>query len=92
MPKFPTIQEPSQDPALNYDMLRSLKDTAELVTGQRTNGGARFARVFNEVIEPGMSNSKFRRSDIQEGDFWVNRLKKTLYFWDATSSFWIQLI
>lgn len=85
--KFPTIPEPTPDNT--YEVVRALKDTVELITGQRGSDAAVFVRVFNEDIEPGVSNSKYTHADIKRGDFWVKKSTGKIYVWDDRTKFWV---
>lgn len=72
---FPSIPDPQANTQSLYDVVRTMKQTIELLTGQ--SGTIAAARVTVANVPP---------TPLASGDLWVNAVDNNkLYVWDGTS-------
>jgi len=88
MSNWPTIEEPSADPSKQIGILQAMKQTLEMLTGQRKAPIAT-ARAYVEPIAPGAVNSPIPVQQLRKGDFWINTASSNkLNFWNDDLKSW----
>lgn len=85
MSKFPTIPDFSQDLEGVVTALRTVKQTLEIMAGQRQGEDFGAPSTF---VQPNTPNDALR-STYKIGDLWINTATNKLNYW--TGSFWKQL-
>lgn len=77
-PSYPSVPEPSDNNVL--DVLRTLKQTVELLTGQQKSKTFGAPRMFIQDTRPVQGD---------KGDLYINQTTKKLYYWSGTE--WVAL-
>jgi hypothetical protein len=89
--KWPTLPDPAPDPTGWQELLRSVKQILEMVTGQRGGAPTPIVRLYHTDVMPGAANSPVNLSDLQDGDVWINTASSNkLNFWDIKTRSWLQ--
>jgi hypothetical protein len=86
MSNLPTIPEFTNDLASIATALRAIKQSVEIIAGQRQGDSLGAPQMFVQENEPRVSRSvSFKR-----GDLWINTFTKRLHYW--TGQFWEELL
>lgn len=80
--KFPTIPEFARTPEEIATALRAVKQSVEMLTGQRQGESVGSPQVFVQAIQPNAAN----RGSLKTGDLWINTSTNKLNYW--TGSIW----
>lgn len=82
MSKFPTIPEFARTPEEISTALRAVKQSVEIMTGQRQGESYGAPQVFVKSTQPNAATN----GTLKIGDLWINTSANTLYYW--TGSIW----
>lgn len=90
MLKWPTIPDPTTDPASLPEPIRMMKNVLEMLTGQRPGAPVSLARVWRTEVTPGGNNSPIEIRDLQDNDLWIDTGNNNkLSFWHGRLKTWM---
>lgn len=90
MALWPTLPDPAPDPNSWQELLRSVKQMLEMVTGQRGGAPVAIMRMYRADVAPGAANSTISLRNLQDGDIWIDTSNSNkIHFWNVATMAWV---
>lgn len=88
--KWPTIPDPGTTTDSLFEPVRSLKMVVEMIVGIRGGAPARIPTVYRDYFQPGSSQSSVPKSQLKDGDLFVDRSNNNkMNIYDGSLGAWV---